>query len=836
MVNSVTLRRVLMCNLHVVRKATIHGLRWILASLVAVGFCLECAALTIVRDFVPVGQAVPGANTVSLEQPASAVGDGNLTDIFNAACDIWERAILDDYTVTLHVAWAATQSSRAEHLGLAYSQNPIRETEGYVIFEARPGFGLRFFLDPTPRDNKEYRLYHESRRDYGGGALITERRFVAPTGDAANQEHVDLLTIAVHEIGHALGISHGNQAYHPHRARLAVEITAPRPYAGSRLPIETSLTGQPDSHLYYDEGELWVMGGSSTQNLRLLPTEGDILCLAEISQFSTVDLEPHAVAWTYVPGLITDHFVTETPFSRPPYLNTSAPVLSGHAETVDFPEGHGLWPASDARFLGPWGARMRGWLKVDTAGPYTCYVTAVGGAQVYFGDAALVNEDGSPGYHIRTISPWPSEWSDGASKESSFEVWLSEGYHEFMVDYGVNGGPGGLVLEWSAPGIARQVIPASALVHTIWIEDGDLPVLVAQPEGGTVPEGGAFRLEAQALSPGGVRLQWRRNGVPLPGANETTLSLPSVQAFHAGRYDLVVAGSAGSVSSREAVLDVRPAATSDARVLNLSTRALDLQGDNVLIPGFVISGNGTKRMLVRAVGPGMWDAFKLEGFLPDPKLWLVNQKTGAEVASNDDWGSSPNRADIVAVSKTVGAFPLLADSRDAVVLVDLPPGHYTVPTVGNNDGTGIAMVELYDADDDDTTTRLVNISNRGFVDVGHRIMIPGFVVSREGSRTFLIRAVGPGLRATFNLPGVLEDPVLNVFKDQEAILANDDWDSVPGASTTEAVARQVGAFGLETGSRDAAFVVTLPPGHYTIQATGKDATTGVALVEVYLVP
>ncbi len=390
-------------------------------------------------------------------------------------------------------------------------------------------------------------------------------------------------------------------------------------------------------------------------------------------------------------------------------------------------------------------------------------------------------------------------------------------------------------------------VSADGIVH---VADGTGPIfsgfkaleIVRQPESSAAAEGAELTFSIGTAATGPVTYRWQHQAAgsqefrDVAGVQGTTFTLPSVQAFHAGTYRVLASYDGYVIPSDEFEIDVAPSPRSNARVLNLSTRALDLQGDNVLIPGFVIEGTGTKRMLVRAVGPGMWDTFELEGYLPDPKLWLVNQKTGAEVASNDDWGTSANKADIIAVSKSVGAFPLLAESRDAVVLVDLPAGQYTVPTVGNNDGTGIAMVELYDADDDATTTRLANISNRGFVDVGHRIMIPGFVVSREGSRTFLIRAVGPGLRSTFNLQGVLEDPVLTVFRGAEAILANDDWDGTTGSTTTSAVAKQVGAFPLVAGSADAAFVVTLPPGHYTIQATGKDGTTGVALVEVYLVP
>ena len=54
--------------------------------------------------------------------------------------------------------------------------------------------------------------------------------------------------------------------------------------------------------------------------------------------------------------------------------------------------------------------------------------------------------------------------------------------------------------------------------------------------------------------------------------------------------------------------------------------------------------------------------------------------------------------------------------------------------------------------------------------------------------------------------------------------------------TTASVATQVGAFALPAGSKDAAFVVTLPAGAYTVQVNGANATTGLALVEIYEAP
>jgi hypothetical protein len=277
--------------------------------------------------------------------------------------------------------------------------------------------------------------------------------------------------------------------------------------------------------------------------------------------------------------------------------------------------------------------------------------------------------------------------------------------------------------------------------------------------------------------------------------------------------------------------------------MNLSTRALGLTGDNLLVPGFVIEGTGTKRMLIRAVGPGLGD-FGLEGFMEDPRLVLKQfvDPEWVDVQTSDDWGAADNAAEFDAVSTRLGAFPLAPGSRDAAVLAELGPGLYTAHVTGSSEsaggGIGVALVELYDVGEGSGEARLMNLSNRGYVGTGADIMIPGFVVSEEGPKTFLIRAVGPGLWC-WALDGLLHDPRLTIYQRVEEaevpILWCDNWGENGDATQVAQTAAQVGAFELTEGSADAAFVVTLAPGVYSVHAAGKDGGTGIGMVEIYVV-
>jgi len=369
------------------------------------------------------------------------------------------------------------------------------------------------------------------------------------------------------------------------------------------------------------------------------------------------------------------------------------------------------------------------------------------------------------------------------------------------------------------------------------------PAITGQPAPVAQSAGGAATLTVAATG-SDLTYQWKKDGVAIADATSATLTIPSVQAYHAGSYTVTVTNAFGTATSDAVVVTVDAAPASDARLLNLSTRALCQTGESVLIPGFYIDGAGSKRLLMRAVGPEL-ARFNVANPLPDPVMVLKRFDTATnayvDVATNDNWGDNANWQEIRDTTSALFAFSLQTGSADAALLMDLAPGGYTIVASGKGDATGVSIVELYEANGDAESARLVNISNRGFVGVGGEIMIPGFVVSDTGSRTFLIRAVGPTLDR-FGITGFLPDPWFEIYKRRpgtatdDLVLSTDTWGENGDAETIRQAALTVHAFRLNDASADAALVVTLPPGAYTVNAKGKGSETGVALVEVYLMP
>lgn len=109
-----------------------------------------------------------------------------------------------------------------------------------------------------------------------------------------------------------------------------------------------------------------------------------------------------------------------------------------------------------------------------------------------------------------------------------------------------------------------------------------------------------------------------------------------------------------------------------------------------------------------------------------------------------------------------------------------------------------------------------------------KAFITGFVVAGDQPRRVLVRATGPAL-ATFGIEHVLANPGLRITDANGRVVAeNDDWRD----ESIAAVARTVGAFPLQSGAGDAAAVLTLEPGAYSMQVM-PNGGSGVALAEVF---
>ncbi|MFO1450091.1 MAG: glycoside hydrolase family 88 protein [Opitutaceae bacterium] len=129
--------------------------------------------------------------------------------------------------------------------------------------------------------------------------------------------------------------------------------------------------------------------------------------------------------------------------------------------------------------------------------------------------------------------------------------------------------------------------------------------------------------------------------------------------------------------------------------------------------------------------------------------------------------------------------------------------------------------------------RMINLSSRAWVGPGDQLLVSGLIVGGGSSRTVLLRALGPAL-AGFGVAGTLADPRLRLFRGPDLVAENDDWLGDPSVS---AAAQQAGAFAIsDPASRDAALLLTLPPGAYTAQVSGAAGATGTVLLEAYEVP
>jgi hypothetical protein len=178
---------------------------------------------------------------------------------------------------------------------------------------------------------------------------------------------------------------------------------------------------------------------------------------------------------------------------------------------------------------------------------------------------------------------------------------------------------------------------------------------------------------------------WRTNqeqeiiATTIPPSNDLESAI--VATLNPGPHTAILRGSGSSTGIGVVeVYDLDSA--SPVQLANISSRGFVQSGDNVMIGGFIIGGTYPAKVIVRAIGPSLPFSGKLE----DPTLELVNSNGGG--ISNDNWRET-QEAEVTATT-----IPPTND-KEAAIVSTLAPGNYTAIVRGNNDTTGIALVEAY---------------------------------------------------------------------------------------------------------------------------------------------
>ncbi|MBI5766786.1 MAG: immunoglobulin domain-containing protein [Verrucomicrobia bacterium] len=167
-----------------------------------------------------------------------------------------------------------------------------------------------------------------------------------------------------------------------------------------------------------------------------------------------------------------------------------------------------------------------------------------------------------------------------------------------------------------------------------------------------------------------------------------------------GEYTVQVSGvnNATGICLVE-VYDTDAIANGGSHAVNISTRGLSGAGASKMIAGFIIEGAAARRVLIRAVGPGLAQ-FGVAGTLAEPTLEVYNAR-GLLHASAGAWGLQPNADEIRGAFAAGGAFALAEGSKDSAMVIALPPGNWTVQvggspaTAGATATTGVAIIEVY---------------------------------------------------------------------------------------------------------------------------------------------
>lgn len=267
-------------------------------------------------EVATIGSASP--NT----RPASVAGDytamNNALQIaMRCAANWWQAAVKDEFTLDINYGWSLNKPVGADALALTFQRaattgtTPNRTTKAVIQFSAN-----RFdswFIDATPTGVRPQEAapdldfgpwkfeFGDFRANVGVGTaqIASTSRYAdmpdAMTSEAANR--YDLFSVALHEIGHAMGVDLLVRPVDPMAPSLP--ITGARAAAAGFTENSVLITFQqpakPDSGIHFAPLPAHAnsaLGADIGLGQRLMLSAADILFAAEMSDWRQLDLDP----------------------------------------------------------------------------------------------------------------------------------------------------------------------------------------------------------------------------------------------------------------------------------------------------------------------------------------------------------------------------------------------------------------------------------------------------------------------------------------------------------------------------------------------------------------
>lgn len=362
----------------------------------------------------------------------------------------------------------------------------------------------------------------------------------------------------------------------------------------------------------------------------------------------------------------------------------SAPAITRHPIAVAMPVGatvaFNLSASAQPAATYQW---VKDGVAIPGATSDTLILTAISSADAAGYTCVVTNRAGTSSSHPAALSLAPSGGTNPARLANlSVRSLAGTGPQTLTVGFvlggGATSGPKSLLIRGAGPTLAEFGVTATLADPALTVFSGENAIAANDDWAGdprvaaASAAAGAFAFASTASKDAAL---FRDGFVPGPYTAQITGT-----------------GATTGVALAEIYEPTAPAefTSSTPRLINASARTFVGSGTDRLIAGFVVAGATPRTVLIRAIGPTL-SGFGVSGALPDPRLELYSGAT--KLFENDNWAGLPTLAALFA---RVGAFALPTTSRDAVLVMTLPPGAYTAQVSGSGDSTGIALVEVYE--------------------------------------------------------------------------------------------------------------------------------------------